>query len=365
MAPAFLVWGVYLLIRSLEVLRESEIKTKKIVWLSIIGGAIYGLGMNSYIAYRATPIIIIFIYLLYLWIYKVNFKKLFLGFITFVITALAVFSPLGIYFIKNPQDFFGRTSELSVTASATPLKDLALNTLKTLAMFDFRGDYNWRQNYSGAPEIYWFVGIFFIIGIFFVPFYAFKKKDGDNTEKNEIKFTWLISIFWIATAMLPVVISDEGIPHALRSILMIPAVFILAGMGAMATIYFISKKTHPTMMYICLAFIGIVLIAQSYASYFILWGQNPNTASAFNQDYVDIGNQLNALPQGIKKYVIVNAGGVLVRGIPMPSQTVMFITDTFTPEKQKEKNIYYLLPDQESQVKDTNAAVFYLETEAK
>ncbi len=373
MSPAFLVWGVYLLIRSLEKIRENQqvandVKEyKKIsfgsnaLFLSILGGLIYGLGMYSYIAYRATPIIIIFIYLLYLWIYKVDFKKLILGFIAFVIASLAIFSPLGIYFIKNPQDFFGRASELSITTSATPIKDLALNTLKTLAMLDFKGDYNWRQNYSGAPEIYWFVGIFFIIGIFFTPFYIFRKKGESDTKKNEIKFTWFVSIFWIITAMLPVVMSNEGIPHALRSILMIPAIFILAGMGAITTIHFIFKKTHSTVIYIFLASIGIILIVQTYVSYFILWGQNLNTASAFNQNYVNIGNQLNQMPQAIKKYVIVNASGVLVNNIPMPAETVMFITDTFTQEKQKEKNIYYLLPSQENQINDKNSVVLYLE----
>jgi 4-amino-4-deoxy-L-arabinose transferase-like glycosyltransferase len=361
MAPAFLIWGIYLLIRSLETLKEPNYKTKKFLWLSVIGGAIYGLGMHSYIAYRATPLLIIFVYLLYLWLYKINFKKLFLGFIVFVITSLAVFSPLGIYFIKNPQDFFGRTSELSITASASPLKDLALNTLKTLAMFDFKGDYNWRHNYSGAPEIFWFVGIFLIIGIFLTPFYVFKKKNPE--EKTEVKFIWLLAIAWLVIAMLPVVISNEGIPHALRSILMIPAVFILAGIGAMTIIPFIYQKTKPTIICFGLIVISLALIAQAYVGYFILWAQNPNVADAFNQNYAKTGNQLNALPQAIKKYVVVNAGGVLVRGIPMPSQTVMFITDTFTPEKQKEKNIYYILPGQESQIKNSNTLLFYLETQ--
>jgi hypothetical protein len=64
----------------------------------------------------------------------------------------------------------------------------------------------------------------------------------------------------------------------------------------------------------------------------------------------------------INKYVVVNTGGVAVRGIPMPAQTIIFITDTFTPEKQKEKNMHYILPSQEDQIKDGDAVVFYLET---
>ena len=63
-----------------------------------------------------------------------------------------------------------------------------------------------------------------------------------------------------------------------------------------------------------------------------------------------MGRQLNNLPKNMPKYVIVEAGGTDVRGIPMPAQTIMFITDTFTPEKQKEKNIFYVLPKQKNEI---------------
>ena len=361
MAPAFLVWGIYLLIRSLETLREPEIKTKKLLWLSLIGGAVYGLGMHSYIAYRATPLLVILIYVFYLWLYKVNFKKLFLAFVIYVAASLVVFAPLGIYFLKNPADFFGRTSGLSITASSTPLKDLGMNIVKTLGMFNIRGDGNWRHNYSGAPEIYWFVGIFFIIGILLCWNRTFTRKALDD-DGNEIRFAWLINVSWLAVAMLPVIISNEGIPHALRSILMIPAAYMLAGLGALTFIVFIYRKTtKPVIMHLALIIIGIALIAQAYLNYFVLWANNPNVAGAFDQKYANLGRQLNEIMPTIKKYVIVDTGGVLVRGIPMPSQTIMFLTDTFTPEKQKEKNIYYLLPEQEKQIKDNNAVIVYLE----
>ena len=54
------------------------------------------------------------------------------------------------------------------------------------------------------------------------------------------------------------------------------------------------------------------------------------------------------------------SNGVEVRGIPMPAQTVMFITDTFTLKKQAEKNIHYLLPDQEKDRSENNALFLYL-----
>ena len=93
-----------------------------------------------------------------------------------------------------------------------------------------------------------------------------------------------------------------------------------------------------------------LLALEAYVTYFVTWAQNPEVAGAFNQNYLEIGRELNKLPPELPKYVIVKAGGADVRGIPMPAQTIMFMTDTFLPEKQKEKNIYYVLPDQENQI---------------
>ena len=53
-----------------------------------------------------------------------------------------------------------------------------------------------------------------------------------------------------------------------------------------------------------------------------------------------IGQQINALPTSTPKYVVVNAGGVPVRGIPMPAETTMFITHSFTTADAAAANIH-------------------------
>ena len=75
--------------------------------------------------------------------------------------------------------------------------------------------------------------------------------------------------------------------------------------------------------------------------YFIAWGQNPETRSAFTQIYVDQANYLNSLPSEAKKYDFVNEGGVPVpypNGLPMPTQTLIFLTN-------RKSDIKYLIPD--------------------
>ena len=91
------------------------------------------------------------------------------------------------------------------------------------------------------------------------------------------------------------------------------------------------------------------LMLNEYAAYFNRWAVNPNVADAFSADYLALGYMLDAMPREQMKYVLVNANGVFVAspggspgGVPMPAQTVMYITDTWTAEKQHAKNIYYI-----------------------
>jgi len=347
MAPFFLTWALYFLLKGL--------RSQKWLLYGIISGFVYGLGMHSYIAYRATPLLIIVIFGIWFFTHKESRKAILKFFIVFVFFSLLAFAPLGYYFLKNPADFMGRTSQVSVFNSEAPLKNLALNIIKTLGMFGIVGDYNWRHNISGSPQLFWPVGLIFLIGILFGLISIFKKPLNDRDKT--IRFASWVLFSALAIVSLPVVISNEGIPHALRSIIMIPPVFILAGFGGVWFYEFLKNHfgefehgVFRKFLFIASVVFLIFLPFNAYYDYFIRWGKNYNVSGAFATDYVAIGRGLNNLPPERPKYVIVQAPGVEVRGIPMPSQTVMFITDTFTPEKQTKKNIYYKLPSQIDQI---------------
>ncbi|MEK7555472.1 MAG: glycosyltransferase family 39 protein [Patescibacteria group bacterium] len=366
MAPFFLTWGVYFLLLALRNIKEST-PPKSYILNSIFSGIFYGLGFHSYIAYRATPLLILII-LLYYWFRDKNWqtrKKILLSTFYFILFAVIVFAPLGLYFLQNPQDFFGRTTQISVFSSPAPLKNLAENVLKTVGMFNFSGDWNWRHNYAGRPELFWPVGILFVIGILFaiktliqnVKISAF----GGSAIGVKNKFTFYILFLWLIIAALPVVISNEGLPHALRAILMIPPVFILAGVGGIWLYETISAKIrNKTFLFYFSSFILLILVIEAYTTYFILWGKNPNTPGAFSQNYVLLGKELRDLPKELPKYVVVEAGGTDVRGVPMPTQTTMFLTDTFTPEKQKAKNLYYIFQEDLKKVDQSKSFIVYI-----
>lgn len=353
MAPALLVWGLYFLIRSFDA--GTQKSNARWIVLSVIGGAIYGLGMHSYIAYRATPLLVLVLFILFKKHFNLSWKRSVAIGAVFVVASLIVFAPLGLYFLSHPQDFFGRTSQVSVFSSQHPLGDLFDNILKTIGMFFFRGDGNWRHNFSGAPEVFWPVALLFLWGIVGSIWRAIRSK-----QDRGISALFWMSVWWIGIGMLPVVISDEGIPHALRAILIIPPVFIVSGIGLWYAYQYISKFVGKKMLWVLGVLIMIILMAHTFTTYFISWANRPEVKDAFATRYVRIGEQLNHIGPSIEKYVVVNAGGVDVRGIPMPAQTIMFITDTFSSEDQEAKHIHYVLDD--VLIPSLNrSVVFYLE----
>ena len=376
-APFFLVWAIYFLLLGFNKLARGE-KFRYATLFHIIGGIFFGLGFYTYIAYRVMPLLVLFV-IIYFWriANRNGWVKNFLHsaahflFFTFIVAL-----PIGWYYLKHPADFLGRTAQVSIFSSPSPIKALAWNTVKTLGMFNVRGDYNWRHNISGAPELFWPVGILFLIGIILGirSIFATKYEKHTNIRKTENgfctfvknlyfvaenKFGFWVLFLWFALALLPVVISNEGIPHALRSILLIPPAIMFAAIGGMWFYEFLSTKIRKPILFSIFYFLFSIIAVQAYYAYFISWAQNPNVPGAFATNYAELGHALNALPNNIPKYVVVKTGGVLVNGIPMPAQTVMFITNTYTKQGQAAKNIHYVLPDEENKI-PAGAMKFYL-----
>ena len=108
---------------------------------------------------------------------------------------------------------------------------------------------------------------------------------------------------------------------------------------------------------IALLSVLLAVIIGDAQRYFVRWGQHPAVADEFTARYTDVADRLTALPPATLKYVVVTKGDVLVRGVPMSAQTVMFLTDTWLPEQQREKNIYYLTEQQFKEQKFPRGAI--------
>jgi len=278
-----------------------------------------------------------------------NLQKTFLRFtLYFLLFTFIVALPMGIYFLKNPQDFISRAGGISIFAQQNPIKAFGESLVSHLSMFSFSGDGNWRHNIAGKSVLFWPVGILFLIGLIFCIWKILKVFKHKNWSL--VIGYWLLVSWWLIM-LLPGALSFEGIPHSLRTIGAIPPVFILAGIGGIflwEKIKFFFKPKLSVWLIACLFIILTTsFIYAQYWRYFILWGINPEVEGAFSKNYVSIGNYLNSLPETTKRYVIVNQSGVLVKGIPMPAQTVMFVEKM----KSEKSQTVYLLPENINKIK--------------
>ncbi|MCJ7786730.1 hypothetical protein MUP06_00740, partial [Patescibacteria group bacterium] len=150
------------------------------------------------------------------------------------------------------------------------------------------------------------------------------------------------------------ILTYEGIPHALRTIGVIPVVYIFAGFGFWKIYQWFDKNTKHKRLLLSAAFLFLLMTGiVEFDKYFNKWGKHPEVRNAFSADYVEIGNFLNSLPAETQKYVIVNQPGVPVPwpdGIPVPAQTIMFIENAKFGSPQST----YLLPEDLNQIKINN-----------
>ncbi len=341
-SPFFLVWGLYFLLAGIERLREG----KRFTGMMVLAGVVYGLGFHTYISYRATPLLIAGVFLYYFsearhqrWL-----DKFWIGSALFAAAAFLIVAPLAAYFLRNPGTCWGHASQISILQAQHPVKELAINTWKTVQMLFLKGDANWRHNYSERRQVFWPVAIFLGLGIIFAIHAAWKnvrrQTAGDPEAKSSFPY-WII-LGWLAITAGPVAFSDEAVPHALRAILMIPPVFILAAIGGRGAYAYLSHRIRKGWLP-CAAIIVLMLLAyEPYRTYFELWAPNPWVWLYFDINATVLAEQVKAAPKEIPKVVVVLAQGVSVNGIPMPAQPIMFLTKSYTQKEQDEANIHYL-----------------------
>ena len=296
-----------------------------------IAGILFGLGFYTYISYRFAPLLALLAFLPVL--IRQKSKKLWLGILFFTLTTFIIAFPIGLYFLHNPQDFFGRASEVSIWSQKSLIPAALASIGKTLGMFNIAGDFNWRHNYAGSPELFLPVGLLFLLGIWLsIRRFAFENK---------------FSLSWLVIFLLPNILTTEGNPHALRALGAMPAAMIFSGIGLVWLYrkiqkYFDDKiKTLVLFLIVFLIFTG----AYDFNKYFHSWAFNPNVAAVFSQSQVKIADYLNNLPKDAEKYAIWDAGDKATNnGLPVSAQTVYFLTT-------KKTGINYLKSDELNKIK--------------
>jgi 4-amino-4-deoxy-L-arabinose transferase-like glycosyltransferase len=297
-APCLLAWSLYLLLAGVRRAR---------LWMVVLAGAVYGLGFYTYIAYRATPVLVALV--LARCPRRVRWA--------FGAVAAAAVVPLAVYFARHPQDFWGRSLQVSVLQNAHPAREVLLNVWRTARMFFRHGDFLWRHNVAWRAELFWPVAVLFAIGVAVALW-------------RRHKWAYTVPLVWMAVGFVPVVLSDDVMPHALRSILMAPAAMLLAAVGAGELLGRMGRFRAAALLLIPW------LVWEPYHTYFDVWAKNPNVPPAFDSGAVEIARRIRAMPRDIEKVVVFRASD------EMAAAPVMFLTRSYTARQRAEQHIRYV-----------------------
>ena len=227
LVPLLLTASLYFLVRAEKKLDDPASRNIESWLLAIAGGIFFGLGFHSYIAFRVTPLLIASVFFFEIFRrrkLREPVKPWLKIFAAWLLAAIIVALPIGVYFLHHPRDFEGRAKEVSIFADPHPERVEVKVLLRTLGMFNFHGDKNWRHNYGGRPQLLAPIGIFFLVGIWIAIVRA--RRAGWRAREE----WWLLA--WFAVLLIPELLSAEGTPHALRAIGVIPPVYIFAAIGA-------------------------------------------------------------------------------------------------------------------------------------
>ena len=353
--PFLATFGMYWLLKGLRTGKISSF---------LLAGFFSGLGFHSYIAFRFMPLVfiipLIFAFAKW-WRGKFQFCMP-CGIALFLLVGIVVAIPIGYYFLQNPDDFFGRSKAVSIFSAASPMKEFIKSNALTMGMFFFRGDCNFRHNYACNPFL--LVGLLASLGLIVL----LRRRSIANNS-----LPVLLLPLWLLIMSLPATLTRESVPHALRSIGIMPPLYILAGFGAWWIIEksFIwlrrQKEKYPVKLvqlerikkeavFLLILFLFFVPFS-AFIKYFQRWAYDPRTEAAFSIDLAHIGKYLNTLPGDTRKFVIVNHSDIMIRGISAAAQVPMFFTNTFSEKSRIDKRIYYIQSADEISFKPEESVV--------
>jgi hypothetical protein len=246
-----------------------EGKLKDYLWFAFF----LALGFYTYLSIRMVPLIFI-AFLIWAAFFnkefiKNNLRKLAysIGFFMFLMI------PMFIHFYHVPADIFGRSytsifnPELNNGSALLTLGD---NIVKEALMFNFVGDENFRHNVGGSPMLDIVTGLLFWVGVA-ISLVRFKRIEH------------FLLLTWFGAMSLPMILTADGIPNALRLVGAMPVIFIWIALG----IDFVARKiNNQKLRYV---FVGIVLVVAGilgFKKYFIDFPTYTKAREMYAEDMV-------------------------------------------------------------------------------
>jgi len=148
-------------------------------------------------------------------------------------------------------------------------------------------------------------------------------------------------LFWMVIGAAPAILSNDSLPHALRSILLVPASFILAALGGLQVYRALAAHADRRLWGFPAAVVLALLAYEPYHTYFHRWAPRAEVAQAMEWDATALARSINALPKGQRK--LVSVYGADVEGqLPAETAVIQYLTRSFTAKQEGDRNIVYI-----------------------
>ncbi len=293
----------------------------------ILSGLFFGAGLNTYTAFRLAPFIIILLLPFLFLSYDSFLKRFWKHALTFIFFAALTASPMIYMFVTNPEIFLSRADSVSIFEPVinqgnfwgTLTKTISLSLIK----YNFVGDQNWRHNYPPYPVLDPIIGTCFLAGLLFSLGMFFRiLRTRFQTKRPDTELAVHALLFSGFIAMLaPEFLTNEGLPHALRSIGTQPFVLLFATIPLLFLFQRLARVKGGTKVALIVSLALILGVSSTWniTKYFFFYRNRPDQHTSFNENYRNMATYLVSLPKETHKYV-VQASFVAVRPI-------VFLTD--------------------------------------
>ncbi len=288
LTPLFTILTFYFLVKACRSGRRGHFAA---------AGLALGLGLNTYIAFRVVPAIVL-LYLAHCYLVERRaIQRPLVAFVALALATVVAVAPLGAYFLRFPADAWHRARQASVTLDierAGSYEPLRQNIKKSLLMFNYRGDPRPRHNLPNEPMLDFGTAMLFLLGV------------GFNFRHLKHSHYFLLLV-WLLLGLLPGVLSlADSNPHSLRTIVSLPAAFLLAAVAAdrawEAVAQGLRGQAFPYR--VGLAVILLLLIGRAnYVTYFHKQAQNESVYYDFDPIQTEVAKQIKAAGNTYRVYV--------------------------------------------------------------
>ena len=252
------------------------------VWLFVAAGIFLGLTQYTYTAARIFPVLVLAIVLLALIFARMLVIRHWRSLLLMFFAAAIVVSPLVVYFVQHPIDFYGRAEQISIFApqfsGGDPWGRLWRSVVETARMATVWGDPNYRFNLAGRPVFGPVDGVLFYGGLALCLWFAVWPVGRiGNPTCGARRLAYITLLFWLIIMLIPMTLSAESLPYYQRAIGVLPAIYffpalLLDGLAGFARRYSgrLVRVAHILCALFCVVlFVGLAV--QTYRAYFFDW----------------------------------------------------------------------------------------------